>query len=230
MKKIISKFLIRRGFNKLVKEIQVLNDKKMNAEEAINFLFSKKAELICPWQYKEEILQLATEIEKLKPEVTMEIGTANGGTLFMTSRLADEKSLLISLDLPGGAFGGGYPEWKVPIYKSFAKKNQRIELLREDSHSENALKKIKEILGGKQIDYLFIDGDHTYEGAKQDFETYSKMVRPGGLIAFHDIVIHKGSRCDAYRLWEEVKKSYNYKEFVNDWNQNQFGIGLIEYR
>jgi predicted O-methyltransferase YrrM len=36
------------------------------------------------------------------------------------------------------------------------------------------------------ITLLWIDGDHSYEGAKRDFDMWSPFVRAGGLIAFHD--------------------------------------------
>jgi predicted O-methyltransferase YrrM len=35
---------------------------------------------------------------------------------------------------------------------------------------------------------LFIDGDHSYEGAKADFERWSAFVQPGGHVLFHDAV------------------------------------------
>jgi hypothetical protein len=41
--------------------------------------------------------------------------------------------------------------------------------------------------GGWGCRSLFIDGDHTYEGVRRDFEMYSPLVRKGGIIAFHDI-------------------------------------------
>jgi hypothetical protein len=37
-----------------------------------------------------------------------------------------------------------------------------------------------------QIDFLFIDGDHSYEGVKTDFELYSKILSDQGIIAIHD--------------------------------------------
>lgn len=226
MKKIVSNYLIKRGFKRLLKEVEKMGG--MNYRDTVDFLFSKKAELIQPWQFKEELVQLAEEIEKLNPKVIVEIGTANGGTLFMSTRLAQDDALIVSIDLPGGDFGGGYPEWKVPIYKSFRRSDQKVELIRGNSHSEETFSTLKEVLNGCEIDYLFIDGDHTYQGAKLDFEKYSTFVRKGGKIGFHDIVVHKGSQCDVYKLWKEVKQEYDYKEFVNDWDQNCFGIGLIE--
>ena len=38
----------------------------------------------------------------------------------------------------------------------------------------------------RPIDLLFIDGDHTYEGVKRDFDLFLKWVRPTGIVAFHD--------------------------------------------
>jgi predicted O-methyltransferase YrrM len=38
----------------------------------------------------------------------------------------------------------------------------------------------------RKIDLLFIDGDHTYEGVKHDWELFSPFVRPFGLVIFHD--------------------------------------------
>lgn len=37
------------------------------------------------------------------------------------------------------------------------------------------------------IRLLFIDGDHSYEASKKDFETWAPFVVHGGVIAFHDI-------------------------------------------
>ena len=39
---------------------------------------------------------------------------------------------------------------------------------------------------GIGIDYLHIDGDHSYEGVKRDFELYSTIMNPNGIISIHD--------------------------------------------
>lgn len=39
-----------------------------------------------------------------------------------------------------------------------------------------------------EIELLFIDGDHSYEGAKADFERWSQFVKPGGNVLLHDAV------------------------------------------
>jgi predicted O-methyltransferase YrrM len=227
MRKLISKILIKRGFKKLVKNVQQLNQETHNANQVVDMIFDKPLALIQPWQFRGELIELANEIDTLKPKVSVEIGTANGGTLFMATRLAAEDAKLISIDLPGGKYGGGYPSWKTPIYNSFRKPKQTLTLLRGDSHQVSMFDELKRNLNGEEIDYPFIDGDHSYEGVKKDFEMYTTLVRSGGLVAFHDVVVHPNSSCDVYKYWEEIKTKYDYKEFIDNPEQGFYGIGLI---
>jgi len=37
-----------------------------------------------------------------------------------------------------------------------------------------------------KIDFLYIDGDHSYEGVKKDFELYSNLLTDNGIIVIHD--------------------------------------------
>jgi predicted O-methyltransferase YrrM len=36
------------------------------------------------------------------------------------------------------------------------------------------------------LDFVFIDGDHSYEGLRGDWEAWSGLVAPGGVVALHD--------------------------------------------
>jgi hypothetical protein len=36
------------------------------------------------------------------------------------------------------------------------------------------------------IDFIFVDGDHSFEGVMRDFQLYWGFVRPGGIFAGHD--------------------------------------------
>jgi hypothetical protein len=64
------------------------------------------------------------------------------------------------------------------------------EVLLGDSHDPSMVADLEKMLDGEPVDLLFIDGDHTYEGVKADYELYSPLVRPGGLVAFHDVCGH----------------------------------------
>jgi predicted O-methyltransferase YrrM len=90
------------------------------------------------------------------------------------------------------------------------------------------LKDVKNILKGKKVDFLFIDGDHTYKGVKRDFEMYSPLVKEGSIIAFHDIAVHPPETgCEVSKFWNEIKEMYDYVEIIKDQDQGRVGIGVL---
>lgn len=181
-------------------------------------------------QQPREICAFSEAVRELRPRVVLEIGTARGGTLFFWSRCAADDALLISADLPGGDFGGGYPVWKSKIFRAFTAPAQELRLLRADSHLPQTRDAIASILDGRAIDFLFIDGDHTLEGVRQDFEQYAPLVREGGLIGFHDIAKHpRGRGGEVHRFWASIRDRYDHEEFVTDPAQG-FGLGLIRWQ
>jgi cephalosporin hydroxylase len=183
---------------------------------------------IVPSQVKEEITNFLEILAKHSPKFILEIGTASGGTLFLFARVSSPEAVIISIDLPGGQFGGGYPEWRISLYESFAIRKQKIYLIREDSHALSTFNMVEKILEGHELDFLFIDGDHTYDGVKTDFEMYSKLVGKGGIIAFHDIVPGPpGNVGGVPRFWHEIKHNLCYIELVKHWKQGGYGIGVI---
>jgi predicted O-methyltransferase YrrM len=198
-----------------------------NPEEIFNFISNKFLKAFKPLQIKEEFVKLLEIFKENNPRVIMEIGTAMGGTLFSFCKLAQEDAIIISIDLPKGPFGGGYPEWKIPFYKAFAKGEQKLYLLRKDSHKQDTLEEIKKILSGNQLDFLFIDGDHSYEGVKKDFEMYSPLVKKGGIIAFQDIAPNGLPELTGGvpKFWKEIKNKYNLSEYIENINQEGYGIG-----
>jgi predicted O-methyltransferase YrrM len=193
--------------------------------ELVDLVFGNR--IISPLQVREELLEFGEVVSKLKPKVVLEIGTARGGTLCVLSRLADPCATIVSVDLPGGEFGGGYKWFHVPIFKRLPLRGQKLHLLRADSHDPESFSRVERVLDGRQLDLLFIDGDHSYDGVRQDFEVYSRLVRPGGLVAFHDVAKHRDPTCQVSRFWDEVKERYQYTEVIRDRNQGWAGIGLL---
>jgi len=221
----------------VVPKFRSLVDNINNRHDAVDFAFFFKylGMSIKPSQIKYEVTKLLGFIMELKPKVFMEIGTARGGTLFLFTRVADLEAICLSIDLPGGFLEGGYPKWNVSLYRSFARGWQKIHLIRADSPNPRTFEKLKKVLSGKKLDFLFIDGDHTYKGVKKDFEMYSPMVRREGIIAFHDIVpdcrTRYGIQTSSYtgdvpKFWDEIKCKYKYFEIVDDPNQDGCGIGV----
>ena len=179
-------------------------------------------------QVRSEIEELAKLIQAAAPKRSLEIGTNYGGTLFLLCTLSPPGASVISVDLPAGQFGGGYPRRKMPLYRRFPRNGQQLHLIRGDSHTPETLDRVERLLTSDKLDYLFIDGDHTYDGVKRDFEMYSPLVRSGGMIAFHDIVVHtKEKSCEVDRFWNEIKHRFHHREFVEDPKQGWAGIGVL---
>ncbi len=212
----------------IYKQKQIKNISLLNIGELVDFSFKDSYGLVKPIQIKYELKKFLKFIINQNVKSILEIGTANGGTLFLFSKILKNNSTIISIDLPGGEYGGGYPFYKVPLYKSFINDNQRLFLIRANSQNINTLKRVKKYLNGEKIDLLFIDADHSYNGVKNDFEIYRNLVKDGGIIAFHDIVKHKdriNSEVDIF--WNEIKKQYEHIEFVRNWDQGWGGIGVL---
>jgi predicted O-methyltransferase YrrM len=179
-----------------------------------------------PFQVAEEFVRLLEDVRKLNPQTVLEIGTHRGGTLYFWARLARPDAILVSIDLPGGKFGGGYSPFRAPIYRRFAQERQKLHLLRANSHAGSTLEEAKRLLAGQPIDLLFIDGDHTYEGVKKDWEMYSPLVRSGGLIVFHDVAGNYGET-QVKTFWDTIKTSHAHKEYMTH-PEGLYGIGVLQ--
>lgn len=68
------------------------------------------------------------------------------------------------------------------------------------SQMPETIAKVKAAFGENKLDFLFIDGGHDYKTVKADFENYSPLVKPGGLVAFHDMV----EIPDVAKYWGEI--------------------------
>ena len=196
-------------------------------EEVVDFAYRHTP--IRPGQVKSEILEFAHLVKQRKPKVTVEIGTNNGGTFFVLCRMSDPQAVVISVDLPGAHFSSGeVPRMINRILPKLPVPGQEFHAIRADSHLPSTLAQFEQILRGRAVDLMFIDGDHTYEGVKKDFEMYSPFVRNGGVVAFHDILKEQGEAdCEVNRFWNEIKEHYVHKELVTDPKQGWAGIGVL---
>lgn len=217
-------------FKKRLAKCENLDD-FYNLVDSFNYGLYKKSKFrvaIKLYQKKNEIIEFIKLYSRSKPKIILEIGTYDGGTLSFLSKFASPDATIITMDLPLVRDGAGYSPTKIPFYKSFKSQNQKIYFIRDNSRSISTIEKVKKIINDKQIDVLFIDGDHSYEGVKRDFKNYSPFVKRGGLIAFHDIVDHPLElNCKVYDFWNEIKKKYEYQEFISETHEKWAGIGII---
>jgi len=215
----------RLAFSMSKERLHKLMDKENSLDDILYTAFNYAGywvyRSICPQQKRTEIQQLAGEIEKISPSTILEIGTSNGGTVYIWARYFKSCRRIISIDLPQG-----YPYANIKLFRLFDQA-KALDFLRGNSHSKKTVDALAQVLGHDKIDFLYIDGDHSYEGVKQDFMTYRRFVARGGIVAFHDIVHHSNYGVD--RFWKEIKGKYASKEIAASQNQQGYGIGVLYF-
>lgn len=174
--------------------------------------FNNVLKIYKPIQHPDELYWLVQKVEKLSPKIMLEIGVKAGGTLAIwdsTLSINHNKGdcLLIGIDL--------YNKLSWDTRKS----KNNINMLFTDSRKKETIDIVKYILKGRKIDFAFIDGGHTEIAVTSDYQNYSKLVRKGGMIAFHDIdnKYYPGVRL----FWNKLK---GRKESCN----HGIGIGIIK--
>ena len=130
---------------------------------------------------------------------------------------------------------GAYSNGCTYAFASICKKVVSIDLVHRSTERFNNVTyitgnshEVRNDISGK-FDVIFIDGDHTYDGVKKDFELYSDLINKGGIICFHDIwdtEEHHRQGCYVDKFWNEIKENYRHDELgkeIKTWG----GIGVL---
>jgi hypothetical protein len=158
-----------------------------------------------------------------KPKVIVELGTHKGNSLFSFAQAIKDfelKTKIHAVDTwEGDEHAGFYGE---DVYKTFLDiKNRYYEDVNIIPHKMLFDKAIEDF-DDNTIDILHIDGLHTYNAVKHDFETWlPKVKKKTGIILFHD-VCEKSDDFGVYKLWEELKKKYKTITFGH-----YHGLGVL---
>lgn len=134
--------------------------------------------------------------------VGLEIGTCRAESTYYFLDKCPNVSKLYTVDPYKG-----YQDWNGEITqetvdrfrdiaaKNLAKFGDRVLMIRETSL--DAVAKINTIVDGKEpFDFIFVDGDHSYDATLADCEAYYPLLKKGGIFCGHD-----------YQTLEDVKRS-----------------------
>ena len=76
---------------------------------------------------------------------------------------------------------------------------------------------------GGSIDVLHIDGYHTYEAVKHDFEAWRPKLSARGIVLLHDTAVRDGDY-GVFRLWQELTREFPTLEFTHG---HGLGMALV---
>lgn len=165
------------------------------------------------WQYPNQFSKYLKQLNKYDINSYLEIGCRWGGTFIITNEILKKKKPTVNsyaCDLID--MSNILTEYKT--YNDFTYIKGSSLLLNKEMAQD-------------QIDLILIDGDHSYEGVKKDFEI-CKQFNPK-YVVFHDVV---NKAClGTIQFWGEIKNDYKHYEYVDQYdevNGTYLGIGLIE--
>jgi cephalosporin hydroxylase len=184
------------------------------------------------YQKRFELLRFLERVSELQPAAICEIGAATGGTLCAVSHTAIDTATIVSVDYD-------FTPARMHAVPRLARRGQKVTCIAGDSHTPAVHSRVVSALGSARLDLLFIDGDHSYDGVRSDFEMYRGLVRRGGMIAFHDIVPDFNTRFGTPTaaesggvpvFWRELTQAYTAtEEIIESLEQDGYGIGLITW-
>ena len=176
---------------------------------------------MCKSPHLNEMINLKNQNEC---HVYAEIGVLYGGSLIEQMK-SDKKCFFIGIDPFTGYYGSSYdPHRQVDLTEHIDIVKQNLTNNNPNNHewkliknkSNDAVPEVMNLLQDKKIDFLFIDGDHSYQGVIDDFMNYKDMISDDGVLVF-----------DNYKdpNWKDVETAV--KDIIRDNNdymiQNEFG-------
>lgn len=162
-------------------------------------------------------------VQTHRPSITVELGVHTGNSFFAMCQAATANSLLTKchgIDTwEGDKHAGNYDDSIWQDVKNYADQTYPDIAVLHRCFFDDAIS----IFEDKTIDILHIDGLHTYEAVKHDFEAWQPKLSERAIVLFHDISEYRDD-FGVHILWEELCKKYNNVSFTHS-----HGLGVLFY-
>lgn len=158
-----------------------------------------------PSQSHWEMNQLLLTVEQIQPKVVLEIGSHRGGSLRVW-RDVFQPEILIGINETNEIDGD----------------REGFQMVFGKSQEPTTLEVCEIFLQGEKVDFLFIDGSHYFADVKKDFEMYSLLVKEGGIIAFHDVMLRGNDTCEVFMFWRDL---IGNRKTMTIWDGTPSGTG-----
>jgi predicted O-methyltransferase YrrM len=171
-----------------------------------------------------ELAELADWLGGRRPPArVLEIGVFLGGTAWLWRRLWP-RARLVGVDLEQPPCP---PCERRQAHRECPRRRvdeAGMQLLLGDSGADVTRARVQAALGGP-VGFLHIDGDHSYEAVRRDFELYAPLVEPGGAIALHDVAgeAYPG----AVRFWTELTAERPTAFLIHEHGSDWGGFGVV---
>lgn len=160
-------------------------------------------------------------VAAIRPELLVELGTQAGMSYFtfcQSMKENDIEGLCYAVDTwEGEEHTGKYDESTWDLVSTHNRENYPGFSYLMRMFFEDAVTHFDD----DTIDLLHIDGLHTYDAVKADFDTWYTKVKPGGVILFHDIKA-RIKDFGVWRFWDEIADQYPTFYF-----KHGFGLGVL---
>jgi predicted O-methyltransferase YrrM len=144
-------------------------------------------------------------------DLTLEIGIASGGqTKFLRDYWQGRKTIIVDI-----GEHEVFPQWE--RIKQGVNSDIILEII-DDSHAPRVREKLLPYAG--QVDFAFVDGDHSHRGLRKDIFLTKELLKPGGVMVLHDTA----AAGDVKRVFDELLFSKDFTLLRNF--QNRFGISV----
>lgn len=162
-------------------------------------------------------------VDALRPRTIVELGVHHGFSYFVFCQAVRRLQLqarCFAIDTFEGDEHAGF--YGNDVYEDVSRRNRRYDGFSRVLRSTFA--EACDQFADGSIDILHIDGCHTHDAVRRDFETWLPKLSSRGVVLFHDTA-ERSPGFGVHLLWDELRTRYPHFEFMHGHGLGIIGVG-----